>query len=130
MEEIRKEKHANFFNLKTHEEQADQTGISQRKKSNEHRNFAQIISKVTDVKWPKGTVAIVVDSIMSGRKEELLKTDKHNVKVRLFRGGTIEDMKDNIKPILKRKQDYIILYVGTMNQQIQRPVIYWTNPYN
>ena len=130
MEEIRKEKHANFFNLKTHEEQADQTGISQRKKSNEHRNFAQIISKVTDVKWPKGTVAIVVDSIMSGRKEELLKTDKHNVKVRFFRGGTIEDMKDNIKPILKRKPDYIILYVGTMNQQIQRPVIYWTNSYN
>ena len=130
MEEIRKEKHANFFNLITHEEQADQTDISQRKKSNEHRNFAQIISKVTDVKWPKGTVAIVVDSIMSGRKEELLKTDKHNVKVRFYRGGTIEDMKDNIKPILKRKPDYIIFYVGTMNQQIQRPVIYWTNPYN
>ena len=43
---------------------------------------------------------------MSGIREELLKTDKHNVKVRIFRGGTIEDMEDNIKPILKREPDY------------------------
>ena len=52
---------------------------------------------------------------MSGIREELLKTDKHNVKVRFFRGGTIEDMEDNIKPILKREPDYIILHVGTNN---------------
>ena len=52
---------------------------------------------------------------MSEIKEELLKTDKHNVKVRFFRGGTIEDMEDNIKPILKREPDYIILHVETNN---------------
>ena len=97
------------------EEQADQTDLSQRNKSNECINSVQINSKVTDVKWPKGTVAIVGDSIMSEIKEELLKTDKHNVKVRFFRGGTIEDMEDNIKPILKREPDYIILHVGTNN---------------
>ena len=95
MEEIRREKHTNFLNLIPHEEQADQTDLSQRNKSNEYINSAQINSKATDVKWPKGTVAIVGDSIMSGIREELLKTDKHNVKVRFFRGGTIEDMKDN-----------------------------------
>ena len=52
---------------------------------------------------------------MSGIREELLKTDKHNVKVRFYRGGTIEDMEDNIKPILKKEPDYIILHVGTNN---------------
>ena len=105
----------NFLNLKAYEKQADQTDLSQRNKSNECINSAQINSKATDVKWPKGTVAIVGDSIMSGIREELLKTDKHNVKVRFFRGGTIEDMEDNIKPILKREPDYIILHVGTNN---------------
>ena len=115
MQEIRKEKHKIFLNLKRCEEQADQIDLSQRNKSNKCINSAQINSKVTDVKWPKETVANVGDSIISGIREELLKTDKHNVKVMLFRGGTIEDMEDNINPILKRELDYIILHVGTNN---------------
>ena len=53
---------------------------------------------------------------MSGIREELLKTEKHNVKVSFFRAGTIEDMEDNIKPILKREPDYIILHVGIINE--------------
>ena len=52
---------------------------------------------------------------MSGIREKLLKTDKHNVKVSFFRGGTIEDMEDNIKHILKREPICIILYIGTNN---------------
>ena len=59
LQEIRKEKHTNFLNLKKYEEQADQIDLSQRNKSNECINSAQINSKVTDVKWPKGTVAIM-----------------------------------------------------------------------
>ena len=112
LEEIRKEKHTSFLNLKT---QADQTDLLQRNKSNEYINSAQINSKVTDVKWPKGTAAIVGDSKMSGIREELIKTDKHNVKVRFFRGETIEHMENNIKPILKREPDYIIVHVRTNN---------------
>ena len=91
LEEIWKVKHANFLNLKTYEKQADQTDLSQRNKSNECINSAQINSKVTDVKWPKGAVAFVGDSTISGIREELLKTDKNKVKIRFFRGGTIED---------------------------------------
>ena len=52
---------------------------------------------------------------MSGIREELLKTDKHNVKESFFRGGTTENMEDNIKHILKRKPDCIILHIGTNN---------------
>ena len=58
--------------------------------------FRPIHSKVTDVKWSKRTIAIVGDLIMSGKREELLKTDKHNVKLRLFRGWTTEDNEENI----------------------------------
>ena len=65
-----------------YEEQGDQSDLSQRNRSNECINSTLINSKVTDVKWPKGTVAIVGDSIISGIRQELLKTDKHNVKVR------------------------------------------------
>ena len=68
------------MNLQTYEE-TDQIDLSQRNKSNKYINSAKINSKVTDVKWPKGTVAIVGDSII----RELLKTDKHNAKVRFFR---------------------------------------------
>ena len=68
------------MNLQTYEE-TDQIDLSQRNKSNKYINSAQINSKVTDAEWPKGTVAIVGDSII----RELLKTDKHNVKVRFFR---------------------------------------------
>ena len=52
---------------------------------------------------------------MSGIRVELLKTDKHYAKVKFIRGGTIEDVENNIEPILKREQDYIILHVGTNN---------------
>ena len=110
MQEIRKEKQAN---LKTYEEQADQIDLLQRNKLSKCMNSAQTDSKVTYIKWSRGTVGIVGDSIMSGMRKELLKTDKHTV--RFFRGGTIEYMEVNIKPILKREPDYIILHVGTNN---------------
>ena len=44
LQEIRKEKHTNFLNLKTYEEQADQIDLSQRNKSNERISSAQINS--------------------------------------------------------------------------------------
>ena len=52
---------------------------------------------------------------MTKIKEELLKTDKHDVTVRFLRGGTTEDREDNIKPILKGELDDIFLYVRTNN---------------
>ena len=65
---------------------------------------------------------------MSGIREELLKTDKHNIKVRFFRGGTIEDMEDSIKPVLN------LIILSFMSEpttpRIRRPVIYLTNSYN
>ena len=53
--------------------------------------------------------------MVSGLKEELLSNKKHQVKVRCCRGATVEDMFDYVKPILKRKADYVISHVGTNN---------------
>ena len=39
----------------------------------------------------------------------------NSVKVRVFRGATIDDMKDFLKPYLKRSPTNIILHVGTNN---------------
>ena len=47
---------------------------------------------------------------MSGIRAELLKTDEHDLKVKFFRGGAIQDKKDNIKPLLiSLKENQIIL---------------------
>ena len=39
----------------------------------------------------------------------------NSVKVRIFRGVTIDDIKDFLKPCLKRSPTNIILHVGTNN---------------
>ena len=63
----------------------------------------------------KGTVAIIGDSVVSGLKEELLLNKKHQVKLGCCRGVMVEDMFDYVKPILKRKSEYVVLHVGTNN---------------
>ena len=65
--------------------------------------------------WPRETVAIIGDSMVLSSKEELLSNKKHQVKVRRCRGATVEDMFDYVKPILKRKPDYVVLHVGFNN---------------
>ena len=37
--------------------------------------------------------------MISGIKEDLLKTDRNDVKLKYFRGAPIEDKKNNINPI-------------------------------
>ena len=50
------------------------------------------------------------------RDENRLSGAKPNsIKVRIFRGATIDDMKDFLKPYLKRSLTNIILRVGTNN---------------
>ena len=65
-----------------------------------------------DCSWPKGTICIDGDSIVSGLQPVLL-SQKRKVKVKSFSGANIRDMHDNIIPILRHKPEYIILHVGT-----------------
>ena len=65
-----------------------------------------------DCPWPKGTICIAGDSIVSGFQPGLL-SQKQKVKVKSFSGVNVRDMHDNIKPILWHKPEYIVLHVGT-----------------
>ena len=98
--EIRHNKHKIYLQSKNLERNRNQT-------NNEERQDVH--------QWPRGTVAIIGDSMVSGLKQELLSNKKHQVKVRCCRGTTVEDMFDYVKPILKRKPDSVVLHVGTNN---------------
>ena len=70
----------------------------------------------TPTPWAKGTTLIAGDSMLHEIDENRLSGAKPNsVKVRIFRGATIDDMKDFLKPYLKRSPTNIILHVGTNN---------------
>ena len=99
--EIRHNKYKNYLQSKNLERNRNQSN------NEERQNLHQ---------WPKRTVAIIDDSMVSGLKEEL-SNKKHQVKVRCCRGATVEDMFDYVKPILKRKPDYVVLHVGTNNAE-------------
>ena len=61
-------------------------------------------------------IAVLGDSLLKGiRLDKISRSTKQRVSVGCFPGATIEDMKDYIKPTLKRKPDHIILHIGTNN---------------
>ena len=66
----------------------------------------------TPSKWSEGTICITGDSILNGIDEVLL-SQKRLVKVRQFPGETVSDMYDHLKPILKRKLEFLIWHIGT-----------------
>ena len=60
-------------------------------------------NKTPPTPWAKGTTLIVGDSMLHEIVENRQSVAKPNsVKVRIFRGATIDDMKDFLKPYLKR----------------------------
>ena len=73
-------------------------------------------------RWPSGTCAIVRDSMINGIDEKRLSQKFDNVKVFHFSGARIEDLNHYIVPIIKNKPDYLILHVGTNddNKLIQK----------
>ena len=98
--EIRHNKHKIYLQSKNFERNRNQTNNVERQDVHQ---------------WPRGTVAIIGNSMVSGLKEELLSNEKRQVKVRCCRGATVEDMFDYVKPILKWKPGYVVLHVGTNN---------------
>ena len=57
---------------------------------------------------------IIDDSIVKGLDQhKLSRSTKQNVGVRCFQGATIQDMRDYLKPILRRNPDSITLHGGT-----------------
>ena len=82
---------------------------------------SKIEEKKEDVKVDgKPTIVTVGDSIVKDVKGWLMSRDKR-VKVDSFSGANMEDVEDFITPIMRRKSDEIILYVGTNNLQNRSP---------
>ena len=52
-------------------------------------------------KWDINTTLLVGDSMLSGIEERRISKRDRKVKVKNFRGATIDDMYDYIKPLLK-----------------------------
>ena len=81
----------------------------------EKRNNREIPNRHRQGKRSKYT-AVLGDSLLKGiRRDKISRSTKQRVSVGCFPGATIEDMKDYIKPTLKRKPDHIILHIGTNN---------------
>ena len=66
--------------------------------------------------WPKNTVLIAGDSMLSNIDETKL-SHRYHTKVRAFKGSSIEDLHDYLKPLLKKRPDKIILLIGTNDLQ-------------
>lgn len=62
--------------------------------------------------WKKNTVLIVGDSMLKNINEWTL-SKRYTTKVRCFRGSTVGDLHDYIKPLLRKRPDKIILIIGT-----------------
>ena len=62
---------------------------------------------------PKGTIAIIGDSIINGIMEEKFCGKGRNVKVRHFPASNVDDMNHHIVPILRKKPSHLIIHVGT-----------------
>ena len=58
-------------------------------------------------------VFIAGDSILQHVYGWELSNAKQRVSVKSFSGSTAEDMKDYLKPLIRKKPDTIILHVGT-----------------
>ena len=86
------------------------------KSNNELLHYHNKTPPTTITPWAKGTTLIAGDSMLHEIDENRLSGAKPNsVKVRVFRGATIDDMEDFLKPYLKRSPTNIILHVGTNN---------------
>ena len=81
--EIRHNKHKNYLQSKNSKRDKNQSN------KEEHQDVHQ---------WPKASVAITGDSMVSALIEESLSNKKHQAKVRCCRGATVKDMFDYVKP--------------------------------
>ena len=99
--DVRKQLHENYDSFKS---------------NNELLHYHNKTPATTPTQWAKGTTLIAGDSMLHEIDKNRLSGAKPNsVKVRIFRGATIDDMKDFLKPYLKRSPTNIILHVGTNN---------------
>ena len=78
-------------------------------KPNNNKNKVQSSNHITS----KKKVTIVGDSILKYVRREDVSTKQHNTRVLFHLGATTEDMLDFVKPIVRRKPDYLLIHSGS-----------------
>ena len=114
-----KEKH-NISEHKSIEEQLNEVTLKKKEeyykfKNNVNNNESDKNQNSNNGEWPKGTIAIIGDSIINGIMEEKLCGKGRNVKVRHFPGSTVHGMNHHLVPILRIKPSHLIIHVGANN---------------
>ena len=70
----------------------------------------------------KQNTVIAGDSVINSTEDQYnLNTKKANVSIRAFPGSTIEDFKDYITPLARKKPDALITHMGTNNVRNDTP---------
>ena len=104
LELVRKEKHAIYLKQKCSE--------YNNKEKHDKANNDETLGNFKHA-WPAGNCLIVGDSILTGIDEKLLSRNNQVVKVRDFRGVTIDDLRHHLISLLEKKPKHIILHIGT-----------------
>ena len=65
-------------------------------------------------RWPEDTVLVCGDSIIAGIEEKRLHR-LGKVKVRCFKGATVENLHSHLVPLLQKQPKTIIIHIGTNN---------------
>ena len=107
MTEFRKKILKNVYNIKVNSAKTyekDESILSRIFVSETDKNDNVTSYNSEDCPWPKGTICIAGDSILSGLQPGLLSW-KRKVEGKSFSGTNVWDMHDNTKPILRHKPE-------------------------
>ena len=80
-------------------------------KPNHNNNSNQSSNNIT--KKERKKVTIVGDSMIKYVRREELSSRHHNARVLSHPGATTDDMLDYVKPIVRKKPDYLLIHTGT-----------------
>ena len=70
----------------------------------------------------KQDIIVAGDSMLNNIEDRFnLNTKKANVSIRAFPGSTIEDFKDYVAPLARKKPDALIVHIGTNNVRSDTP---------
>lgn len=113
--EIWKKNFVNFIQPKNHLEKHVEKEITLPSKelSQSAVNFVKSSDKnnAETINDRNDRIAVSDDWTISRIREDVPKIEKREVKLKFFRGATIEDVDDNINLILNKEPDFTIIYM-------------------
>ena len=117
LNQVREDMHKDFLTFRS----KNNHGVIEKNHSNDLKEMIGDNTPKTDKShiWKPNTTLITGDSILLGIDESRISginesriSSKRNIKVRAFKGATVQAMYDYIKPLLKKCPSNIILHIG------------------